>query len=199
MEPSRSSNALRHVGSWLFGVPWVTRNVALLCVLLHVVVMAVAPSTSTVALRFCLAPDYVTRGLALHRVVVSPFLHLGVIHLIFNLLTWTSNNLESAMGSQRFLNLLVVSIVVSAALQCVLHEALRLLSLHSDDLLWGLLSGCSVGLSGACFTVMVVESAHDRAGGGAASRRSIGPFVVPSSAAPWVMLVALQLFMPGHS
>lgn len=189
MESPRSIAALRDLGTWFFGVPWVTRNLALLCVLIHVVVLAVSTSASSVASRFCFAADAVVRELAVHRIVVSPLLHTGVLHLGFNMVTWTTNRLESTMGSQRFLNLVLVSVAVAATMQCVLAEVLALLPAS-----WGLQPGCSVGLSGVCFTVMAVEAAH-----GGRTTRAVGPFVVPASVAPWVMLLVLQLLLPGHS
>jgi membrane associated rhomboid family serine protease len=186
MQRARAAVESVDFGSWLFGIPWVTRNVLFLCVGVYFVVFSLS-NVAWVARAGCVGYAPLMQ-LELYRVITSPFLHAGAMHLLFNMLAWCRLTVEGQLSSGVFLQLLILSVVLSAAAQCAMGAFLSLVPALG-------MSSCSVGLSGVIFTMIVVETHL----GGPGAVRLFNMFDLPAHLYPWTLLIVAQLMIPNAS
>eukprot|EP00850_Spirogloea_muscicola_P023410 SM000354S13405 [mRNA] locus=s354:3622:6545:- [translate_table: standard] len=124
----------------------------------------------------CFSPDSLIVRWQAYRVLTSVVVHVGVLHLVFNMaaLAPTGSDLERALGSVRYLHALLLFCFTNAAVHTVLAYAGSLLPLPLLQLPYE----CSAGFSGVLFALIVVEGQLS----GFQSRRY-----------PWALLVIFQL------
>ncbi|CAN8076078.1 unnamed protein product, partial [Agarophyton chilense] len=165
----------------------VTIVVPAACVLLFVLPPPLRPELSLV----CLQPRRVVSQLELHRLFTFAFFHVGPLHLLLNVAAWwlLAAPFEAAVHSLSVLFVLVLLLPLAA----LLHTALAffvdaLAATHLRD-------ECAVGLSGALFSLLVLNL-HAAA---AASVSVFGMFDLPSAWYPVLLAGFLQLISPALS
>ena len=137
-----------------------------------------------------LIPAAVFRG-ELWRLVTAVFVHGGLLHLVFNMLSFTQlgATLETRIGTVSFL----YHILLFAVLTSVLHSGIALF-MHVGGNSSQFYSA-SVGFSGVLFALMVIDAHVNEPG----PRAVLGLFTVQSRMYPWVMLFVLQLLLRNVS
>lgn len=143
-------------------------------------------------LAVCLSPAAVlTRG-QVYRIVVAPFFHTGILHILFNMVTFyfVGAQVENEIGTLAMTYTMLVIIIPLAG---VIHTLLS----YCIDALSGLhfRNDCAVGLSGALFSLIVLAVEMS----GASSISFFGFFTLPARVYPWFLLVVLSLISPGLS
>jgi len=168
-------------------LPCVTRSVLVTCVVVHAVCILIGWDDFV---KVCMAPGLVIDRLELWRPFSAIFFHVNVMHLVFNMMSWTPRGaaLERALGTTQLLLLFVLV----GALAGTLHTgvAFALGSLHPQ-----LVRECAVGLSGIIFGLVVVDASFrpDQA------YSIFGLFRVPARWYAPALALFLQLLMPGAS
>jgi membrane associated rhomboid family serine protease len=117
--------------------------VGALTILVLIVVASIAGLSSPRLLELAvLRPYLIARGSGYSRIVTSGFVHAGLGHLIFNLITFYSFGfaLERVMGTTKFVLLYVCGLLTSAIGTCIKHR---------DEPNYG-----SLGASGAILAVL---------------------------------------------
>eukprot|EP00727_Mastigamoeba_balamuthi_P009462 m51a1_g5138 hypothetical protein (325) ;mRNA; r:14292-15826 len=176
---------------WLESVPLVTRTVLLVCSVLYLYELVFGSITHGV----CLIP-FLFRGSsfldALLRVFTAPFFHIGILHILMNMLAFIPMGavFERKIGSFGLANAVLAFIVVNAALHTCAALASDALGVTARMSLT-----CSVGFSGVIFSVLVVDVATSTV----ANHSVFGLFSVPAQAYPWVLLLVMQVIMPRVS
>ena len=128
--------------------------------------------------------------LPFNRLLLSGFLHADDWHLYYNCtsLLWKGSQLEPAVGTERFVKLVVFSLVVSHALYLVIASALVVLFDYSESY-----HSCAVGFSAVLFSLKyVLNSASPQ-------MTQIHGFAVPLKHACWAELVIASLVSPNVS
>lgn len=140
---------------------------------------------------FCLDAIGLVEKLQLWRMVTSPLLHIGILHLAFNMLalvpiTSTLEHLNGTIKMGHMIALLALSgDVVFVALSYLLGKW------YSDT--W--LHSCAVGYSGIIFGLIVI----DNAASGVSHRSIFGLLSVPARLYAWALLILWQILLPGVS
>ena len=141
----------------------------------------------------CLAAEPVINRCQLYRVFTAPMLHLGLLHIGFNMMALLPMGalMERTLGSIYLLWLVQIIMALSG----VIYAAI---ALGAGQLHPGLLRQCAVGFSGVLFGLIVVETHLDRGGSGA-QRSIFGLLSVPRAAYPWALLAVWTLLVPQAS
>ena len=184
--------------------PFAARLVLLICVSTFVSGVLFGQSLRWV----CLSPDAPLWQLA-YRVFTAAVFHLGLLHIVFNAMTWLefASPLERRVGTTTFLYLTVLFMVAGGVLHVALARsvtalAIQLLPVVSEVsrgplmalIRWG--HGCAVGLSGVLFSLLVVEASNHAAD---EILLVLGLVPCPVRLYPVVLLVLLQLLLPAVS
>eukprot|EP01060_Flectonema_neradi_P024869 TRINITY_DN33740_c0_g1_i1.p1 TRINITY_DN33740_c0_g1~~TRINITY_DN33740_c0_g1_i1.p1 ORF type:complete len:323 (+),score=28.59 TRINITY_DN33740_c0_g1_i1:63-971(+) len=130
----------------------------------------------------------------LSRLFLSPVVHAGLLHLLFNMLALLQllPPLERSHGTSGGLVICVVYTLLSQLIAITPSTIM-----HTVGVEWIFdWKSCMVGLSGLLFGLLTLEVTTDETGL-FPSKRVIFGFAIPSKAYPWVMLFLLQLFMPS--
>ena len=150
---------------------------------------------------WCFKVDSIMRQYEVWRIVTCMFLHGGGLHILFNLLAFVSlgRSLECRFGTATMFSLSVVLRLISAAMELAAASAVRSLPATIPALDHFLArsfpySACAIGLSGLIFTYIVIDVHMNDA-----VRSIFGFCSVPAKTYPWLLLVILQLLMPGLS
>jgi membrane associated rhomboid family serine protease len=142
------------------------------------------------------------QGGAWHRLFWSALLHADEWHLYYNMssLLWKGLQLETSLGSARFLLLLLELWASSSALLCAVYWAgtATQLKLFLPGLAAQYYSVCAVGFSGVLFGMKAVINANESGW----SRVSI-PFFGSINTPPQVLaadhLTNISMLTPAHS
>lgn len=146
----------------------------------------------------------------------ASFLHQGLLHVGMNMFSflYLGRQLEHHMGSLCLLGLIFLFCATNGALYVLFQrvwEDLRVSAVTGsfpDFIAFGLCSSLqhdyswyqrAVGFSGVIFSVLMVETGVDSAIDPTRMRPVFGMIRVPAWLYPWVLLVLLQLIMPGIS
>jgi membrane associated rhomboid family serine protease len=178
---SRLQEALR-------STPATTLTVVALCSFLHILQVSIGPPL----LSLTLCPRLVWGLGDYYRIITSALYHGGILHIGMNMLSMVAIGglLEKRSGSFALAFLICVSILGTAALY--ISIAWLVYFVLGDA---SLLYQHSVGFSGVLFHLSVLEC-H---GGPLQPRSLFGMISVSPVLYPWVLLVALQFFMPNLS
>lgn len=125
------------------------------------------------------------------RLVTSMFGHLGILHLVMNMmsLTFLGMTLETTIGTLSFFYHIVI---FGIAANLVYVGIAYMMAFGGDG---SLVVSQALGFSGVLFVLIVIDV--DLSGG---DQRSIfGLFAVPAWLYPWVMLVFMSMLMPNVS
>lgn len=140
---------------------------------------------------FTMCPRLVLHLHEYYRVVTSCFFHGSLMHIGMNMLSTAaiSTMIERRFGTLSYVMTCLWAIFTTGTLNCIFAVAVQVL-LGKDDLVYQ----HSLGFSGIMFHLLVLESnltPH-------ASRSVFGFMHVPSWAYPAVMLVVMQVMIPGN-
>ncbi|EEC50578.1 predicted protein [Phaeodactylum tricornutum CCAP 1055/1] len=169
--------------------PQTTTGIIALCVILHVVTKVLLDLNLRI---FTLCPQLVIYRLEIYRIATSALFHGNIMHLAMNMMTTLAigSLLEKRFGTFRLLLIILWSILLTGILYIGIALFLAIIIQKNQ-----LMRQHSVGFSGVIFHLSVLESNL----GTHQSRSVFGFFDVPSYLYPWVLLVGLQIFMPGLS
>lgn len=140
----------------------------------------------------CVVPRYILPGFQLYRVFAAPFFHVGLFHLLFNMIAWLSivRDFEHTAGS---LSTMFAFLILLMPLNSLLHT---ILAYVLDGLFHAAFTlKCSVGVSGLLFSTLVVNL-HTS---GNAQTSFLGLFSLPTLWYPPFLALLLQLFAPNIS
>jgi membrane associated rhomboid family serine protease len=138
----------------------------------------------------CLRPSSVLTRFQVYRILLSPFYHSGIIHILFNMFAFyfLGGDFERQVGT---LAAAYTTMIIFIPATGALHTA----TAYLFDALAGttLRSNCAVGLSGIIFALIVVQLKFVE------TVSFFGFFTLPANVYPWFLLVALSLLSPGLS
>ncbi|KAM7458473.1 hypothetical protein BLSTO_00770 [Blastocystis sp. subtype 1] len=125
-----------------------------------------------------------------YRIVTSAFTHLGLMHIVFNLMSFNSINrtLERKYGSVFMLYLILLFTVINGILYVLIFYLLSFLY-------YPLIAVSAAGFSGVIFSLLTVESYVVEAD----SLSVFGLFSVPRKWYAVVYLILMSVIMPGVS
>lgn len=127
-----------------------------------------------------------------YRVVSSAFVHGGIFHIFMNMssLLQLGLSLELQFGSLQFLFFTVWTIFINGFLYCALCYAMFIATGDNGE---KYVSG--IGYSGVLFAYAIIESYHTTE----QSRSVFGIFTVPAKVYPFILLLLIQVLLPGIS
>jgi len=169
-------------------LPIVTKGLLVFNVCIHVLVFV----TSTELGSLAISAQAVWLRSEYYRIVTSAFTHSGLLHIAMNMssLLQLGSSLEVQFGSIRFLFMSVWAVFLVGGTYVLLAIALWY---ATGEFSFMQMSG--VGFSGVLFMYAILEAYHTRA----ESQSFFGMCNVPARMFPFVLLVAIQLLMPGIS
>ncbi|OQS06535.1 hypothetical protein THRCLA_01425 [Thraustotheca clavata] len=142
------------------------------------------------ARKYALCPAEIVRQKSLSRLVVSAFLHGDEWHLYNNLasLLWKGVQLELSLGSQRFLQMVGILLILSHSIDVGASYALSIYMNSNQPI-----RQCSIGFSAVLFALKIVLNYNSP------SHTSIMGIIVPTRYVAWLELVYLHYFVPQSS
>ena len=169
-------------------LPIVTKGLLVFNILVHVLVFA----TSTGLGALSISAQQVWLQGEIYRIVTSAFTHSGLLHIGMNMssLLQLGSSLEVQFGSIRFLFMSLWAVFLVGGVYVLLAVGLWYIT---GEFSFMQMSG--VGFSGVLFMYAVLEAYHTRA----ESQSFFGMCNVPARMFPFVLLVVIQLLMPGIS
>jgi rhomboid domain-containing protein 1 len=131
--------------------------------------------------------------LQLNRIILPAFMHADDTHLYYNMLSllWKGINLERRLGSVKFLQLVVFSLLCSHILMVALSYALH--ELGFDPGISGF-NTCAIGFSAVLFSLKYVWNQLSPE-----MTNVMGMMNVPSRYAAWIELVLISIISPRAS
>lgn len=128
----------------------------------------------------------------IYRIFTSPFIHLNLVHICMNMLTLyaVGVNIDRKFGTTYFLGIILLFVLVSN----IVYTIAASIAMYLFD--WFLIFIIGVaGFSGVLFGLVVVNTRLS----GAETQSIFGFFTVPAWLYPWILLVLLQVLLPGVS
>ena len=176
------------MSSYYESVPVVTRAIIIINVAIHALIFV----SSYGLQNFAINADWVMEKGEYYRIVTAAFTHVSIMHIGMNMMSMYSlgTSLEMQFGSLQFLFMSVWSVLAIGALYVILSW---LGAVATGDQSWMYMS--AVGYSGVLFNYAILEAYHTTA----VTRSLCGFCDVPAKMYPFVLLVAIQLLMPGIS
>lgn len=141
----------------------------------------------------CVLPAAVVGRGEFRRLVISAFVHVDEIHLLYNMLSFVHKGvtLESQMGSANFAGLVVYLAFAESILYCAVAYALSALGFSLS--LW---NSCAVGFSGILFGLGAVLSSSSR---NREAARNIFGLPAPNFAVATLMEVVTAQVLTPHA
>eukprot|EP01032_Pedospumella_encystans_P016018 gene16018-18293_t len=131
--------------------------------------------------------------LAVNRLILSAFMHVGDVHLAYNMISlgWKGINLEKAQGPQAFLKLVFYAIVATNLLFVVLGCSMNALHIQPTT---SHFNTCTLGFSGAIFCLKYVWNSLSPS-----ETTTVAGVKIPSKAAAWAELLLISSLVPSTS
>jgi rhomboid domain-containing protein 1 len=147
----------------------------------------------------CIHPSLMIRSWQFYQVIewnrllLSSLIHADDIHLYYNMLSlsWKGINLERSLGSFRFLQFVIFSLVVAHSLMVFLSFALYNI-IGMDEQLSGF-NSCAVGFSAVLFSLKYVWNSSCR------DYTTVMGIQIPTKYAAWAELVLISIVTPNAS
>jgi len=168
---------------WLKSIPLVTRSVMIVCVCLfafEVLSFGYMPFVR----MFCISSDTVLSSFQLYRVFLAQIQHIGLIHLVMNMISFLpmATTMERKIGSFQFCYAHLLFTLTNSILYLIISKVFSL-------------NSCSAGLSGIIFSILVVDVSSSLE----PTHPVLGLFSVPTAIYPWVLLVTMSILLPDVS
>jgi len=184
-----SSSITTNVSVWLKSIPLMTRSSFLLCSFLYLCSLLFGSFNPEV----CLVSFLVVNQYQVWRIFSSAWFHMGILHILLNMMSFLplGSSLEKTLGTIRYAYLILLVSILNSFIHIFISYLLFYNPFYSTSFIYE----CSVGFSGVIFTLLVINlhSSTEQ------TRSLFGIIKVPSSFYAWVLLVVLQLIMPGVS
>lgn len=152
----------------------------------------------TIPGRVCLNPERVLYHGERWRLLLSSFVHVSDVHVLYNCtsLFFKGVELEPRLGSEHFLALVLFLSVVAHVIYVAVAFVARATGVSE-----GLMRRCVVGFSGVLFGMKVVVRSRGRGGGGGVrvNRGGFGRVAVVARGSVWTELLFAQVLMPNVS
>eukprot|EP01064_Diplonema_japonicum_P009847 TRINITY_DN1727_c0_g2_i1.p1 TRINITY_DN1727_c0_g2~~TRINITY_DN1727_c0_g2_i1.p1 ORF type:complete len:334 (+),score=53.61 TRINITY_DN1727_c0_g2_i1:74-1003(+) len=131
------------------------------------------------------------------RLLTAPITHVGLLHLAMNMAALLSllPPLEKAHGTAAAFTMLFLFMVLSQIIAITPCTVFHVLFGVDWVFEW---RACSAGISGVLFSLLTLHVTTDESGLLPVKRVLCG-FAIPNAAYPWVLIVLIQLLMPGVS
>lgn len=174
---------------WLRETPPTTLGMLALCVTLHIMGHILFDWELH---KLTLCPRLVLHNGQVYRIITSALFHSNIMHIGMNMMSLLAigASLEKRMGTFRLAAVIMASVFLTGSLYIVVAWVLSLINFK------GLMNQHSVGFSGVLFHLSVLECNNH---GSSVASRDIFGFKISSHLYPWVLLVLLQVMMPGLS
>lgn len=182
---------ITRVKVWFSEQPLLTKTILVLCVSIYAVQVVGGYDNFGLV---CLSAQSVTKLLQVYRVLTSPFIHGGLLHIAFNMLAFVpiGCSLERTLGTLALAHLIGLLILLGAGIYIGFATAAAAAALRYTV---QLAYQCAIGFSGVIFGLIVVDNNIS----GATQRSIFGFFYVPAPLYPWVLMLLWQVIMPGVS
>eukprot|EP01114_Cavostelium_apophysatum_P016169 TRINITY_DN4548_c0_g1_i1.p1 TRINITY_DN4548_c0_g1~~TRINITY_DN4548_c0_g1_i1.p1 ORF type:complete len:327 (-),score=22.24 TRINITY_DN4548_c0_g1_i1:26-1006(-) len=183
-----SSSLTTRASVWLRSIPLITRAILILCTVIYLFELLFGDAHGSV----CESPYRVVFQMQVYRFFTSPWFHSGILHLALNMMAFIpmGATLERTQGSLNFLYIILLFCLLTGLAHNFIAYAAYQTGTYPS-----LIKECAIGFSGIIFALMVVQIGTDWG-----SQRSVFGFAsVPAKFYPWVLLIVLQLVMPGVS
>ena len=168
-------------------IPAVTAGLIAINCFIHIVIFLFSVSQNNFAISYAMV---IRRG-EYYRILSAAFVHGGILHIFMNMssLLQLGMDMEVQFGSLQFLFLSLWSVVLVGIIYLGLSYVLSFPMGPKQ------LTSSAVGYSGVLFCYAVVEANHTTE----SSRSLFGIVSVPAKLMPFVLLVLLQVVLPGIS
>lgn len=180
---------LSRLQEFFVATPLVT--LAILCVCVAVFVADSIGDFGAALAAFSISPVAVFGDAQVYRIVTAAYTHGSILHLGMNMVSLVSlgSSLEPLFGSLGFFFLITLYTLFIGVTFLALATAAAFVG--ATSFWWQ----SAVGFSGVLFALAVDESSLSPA----PSRSVFGLFSVPTRLYPWVLMVLLQVLIPGVS
>lgn len=180
---------LTRLQEFFAATPLVT--LAILCTCVAVFVADSIGDFNAALAAFSLSPAACFGDVQLYRIVTAAFTHGSILHIGMNMVSLVSlgSSLEPLFGTLGFFFLVTLYTLTIGVTFLALATIVASVGAHS---FWW---QSAVGFSGVLFALAVDESSLSPI----PSRSVFGLFSVPTRLYPWVLMVLLQVLIPGVS
>jgi len=174
---------------WCQSIPLVTRFILFICCGIQLSAFIFGGYNSYV----CQLPAYVLYKYQLYRLFLPAWFHVNLIHLFLNMMTFLpmGRSLERIHGSLHFLYIILMFDLLSN----IIHTGIAWFASGVAGY-YAFMGECAVGFSGVIFSLLVLNTAQQSPQD---TRSIFGFFTVPAKLYPWILLILLQIIMPGIS
>ena len=165
-----------------------TRALLVINIAVHVIIFLFTLPIGLFSISFV---DVVLRG-EVYRIVTAAYVHVGIVHIFMNMSSlWALGpDLEQKFGTSQFLIMTLWSTFIIG----FLYVGLSWIAFKAIDDTSQLVSS-AVGFSGVLFAYAIIECFHTTQ----TTRSLFGAVNVPARVYPFILLVILQVALPGIS
>jgi len=173
---------------WFKSIPLVTRSVIAVCVTIQLIEYIFGSVTG----HICIYPPKIVNSHEYWRLFTAAWFHGGILHILMNMMAFQGlgTTIERQLGSLS----LLYNIILFDLLIAILHVFISSVTFYTG-LYLDFLFQCTVGLSGVIFALLVININNSES----PSQNLFGFLNVPTKIYPWVLLIVLQIIMPGVS
>jgi len=175
---------------WLRTIPVITKAVLFVCVGLYLIGFVFGTFNGTV----CYSSSSILNRKQVYRLVSGAWFHNGILHIALNMMAFLpmGSELERHMGSIQFMFTMLLFDIACGVIHLIISSVAFYNPFFSYD---NWMFECAVGLSGVIFALLTVSTNNSQS----STRSVFGIVQVSASLYPWVLLIILQLIMPGIS
>ncbi|KAL0487921.1 hypothetical protein AKO1_015191 [Acrasis kona] len=201
METQPQESLWTKAKNWVLSVPLFVKTVFFVCIVVYLSNLIFdVPSVLSFAFNYF----WVTRKFQLWRLFSYTIMHLGLLHIAFNMMSLMTIGwaLEVRLGSLHLLITTLVLILMNSSINMLTSAIfIDLIQLNESTVALNVIvgfifapSGFHVGYSGVLFAYMVFTTSF-----GPVQQSLFGIWNVPAKIYPWILLVITSVIFPGVS